>query len=195
MWWTGLTLVQKIFFLIACPASVLLVVQIILMLIGFGGEGDVDADVDTDFDVDADGTDVTMDSDVGLSIFTVRGLTAFFTVGGWVGFTLGEINPALSIVSALVSGTIALLLMAVILKWLIKLQSNGNVQLSDGIGKTAEVYLTIPPKDSGEGKINITLNEKLCEFNAIQKGTEPIKTGDKVKIIEIIGNTYVVEKL
>lgn len=192
MWWETLTLLQKVFFCIACPASVFLIIQIILLLIGFGGEGEIGDEVDITGDGDVD---VTIDADSGLSLFTIKGLTAFFTVGGWVGFTLGDDSTALAIVLSIVCGSVALVLMALIMKWLIRLQSNGNVQLSEAIGKIADVYLTIPAKNNGEGKISLTLNERLIEMNAIQNGDEPIKTGSKVKVVEIVGNTYVVEKI
>ena len=94
MWWETLNLAQKIYFCIATPASLLLVVQIVLMLIGIGGgvDGDVDVDVDTgDFDLDA-----------GFSVFTVRGLVAFFAVGGWVGYTLSDGNLGLAITLSVV---------------------------------------------------------------------------------------------
>ena len=46
MWWETLNIAQKIYFCIACPATVLLVVQVILLLVGFGsGGGDADTDL------------------------------------------------------------------------------------------------------------------------------------------------------
>ncbi len=191
--WDALTLVQRIYFCIACPASVFLVAQIVLMLIGLGGNADIGAE---GVDLDGDGIpDVSVDTDSGLSLFTVKGLTAFFTIGGWVGFTLGDGNKALAIIMSLVAGTIALVLMAFVMKWLTKIQSNGNINFNEAIGKVAEVYLTIPPDGDGEGKITLTIGERLTEFDAIQKGQEAIKTGSKVKVISVVDNTYVVEKI
>lgn len=204
MWWETLNLAQKIFFCIATPASVLLIVQIVLMLIGFGSGGvDADASVDADVSVDGvtdfDGTDAgsgeVLDADHGFGLFTLRGLIAFFAVGGWVGYTLADGNITLSVVLALVSGAAALILMGLLLKWLVSLQSNGNIRPSDAIGLTAEVYLTIPPKDQGKGKINVLLDERLVEFTAVQTGDSPIATGKKVKILSTVADSFVVEEI
>lgn len=206
MWWQTLNLAQKVFFCIATPASVFLIVQIILMLIGFGadvgGAGDVDVDVDADLDVDVDvDTDLSsgggevLDGDAGFSLFTLRGLIAFFAVGGWVGYTFADGDLILSVCLAIVSGTIALVLMGLILKWLMSLQSNGNLRYNDAIGTIGEVYLTIPPKDQGKGKVTVLLNERLVEHSAIQNGQEPLKTGKKVKIVAVVADNFVVEKV
>ncbi len=201
MWWETLNLAQKIFFCIATPASVLLIVQIVLMLIGFGSGGvDADADVSVDGDMaDFDGTDAgsgeVLDADNGFGLFTLRGLIAFFAVGGWVGYTLADGNVVLSVALALVSGAAALVLMGLLLKWLVSLQSNGNLRPSEAIGLTAEVYLTIPPKDQGKGKINVLLDERLVEFSAVQTGDSPIATGKKVKILSTVADSFVVEEV
>lgn len=203
--WTNWNLAQKIFFLIASPSTVLLVVQIILLLIGFGSNGadadadvdvdvDVDADFDADFDGDLDGGSEVLDADHGFSLFTVRGLIAFFTVGGWMGYTLADNNVILAVIVAFLSGSIALVLMGFVLKWLMTLQSNGNLNYNDAIGLIGEVYLTIPAKDSGKGKINVLLNERLVELSAVQLGTEPILTGKKIKIIGTIADSFIVEE-
>ena len=192
MWWQTLTLVQKIYFCIACPATVFLVVQIVMMLIGLGGDSDIDS---SGVDLTGDGNaDINVDTDSGLSLFTTKSLTAFFTIGGWVGFTLGDGKMWVAIVVSLVAGAAALVIVALILKWLLRMQSSGNVKLESAIGKIAEVYLTIPAKNGGEGKITVTINESLNEYGAIQEGDEPIKTGSKVKIVRLSGNAFVVEK-
>ncbi len=200
MWWETLNLAQKIFFCIATPASVLLIVQIIMMLVGFGAGGaDADVSVDGDVTADFDGTDVgsgeVLDADNGFGLFTLRGLIAFFAVGGWVGYTLADGNITLSVILALVSGAAALVLMGLLLKWLVSLQSNGNIRPKEAIGLTAEVYLTIPPKDQGKGKINVLLDERLVEFAAVQTGDSPIVTGKKVKILSTVADSFVVEEI
>lgn len=198
--WVTWNLAQKIFFCIAMPASVLLIVQIIMMLIGFGSGGadaDVDADVDADIDIDIDdvGTGEVLDADHGFGLFTVRGLIAFFTVGGWVGYTLADGNTVLAVVAALLSGSVALVLMGLLLKWLTSLQSNGNLNYNDAIGLVGEVYLTVPVKDGGKGKVTVILNERLTELSAIQTGDQPISTGKKVKIVGMVSDSFIVEEV
>lgn len=199
MWWQALNLMQKIYFCIATPATVLLIVQIILMIIGFSGgeadfDGDVDVDVDVDTDVDTDVNDV-FDGDPGFRLFTVRGLIAFLTVGGWVGFTFGDSNPTLAVVLSIVCGVAALVGMAFLLKWLLGLQSSGNISYKAAVGKTADVYLTIPANGQGSGKITVILNESLRELSAKTLSDTPIKTGTKVKIVDVEDDVLVVESI
>lgn len=191
MWWETLNLAQKIYFCIATPASLLLVVQIVLMLIGIGGDASGDVDVDVDVDVDTGDFDL----DAGFSVFTVRGLVAFFAVGGWVGYTLADGNLGLAITLSVVAGAAALVGVAFLMKWILSLQSAGNLNYKDAVGKIGEVYLTVPAAGNGKGKINILLNERFVELSAVTKSDEPIPTGAKIKVLDVEGDDIVVEKL
>jgi membrane-bound ClpP family serine protease len=122
-------------------------------------------------------------------------LVAFFAIGGWTGLALADISTGLSIAGALLSGTLALVAMAFLMRAIMQLRSSGNIDNAKAIGKIADVYLTIPAKGNGAGKINLTLEERFVEINAIQEGSEPISTGAKVKVTAIVGDTLVVEKI
>lgn len=81
------------------------------------------------------------------------------------------------------------------MKWVTGLQSNGNIDYNEAVGKIAEVYLTIPPKNEGSGKVTLNVSERYVEKSAIQSGETPILTGAKVRIISVIGDEYLVEKI
>lgn len=188
--WTDWSVLQKVYFVIAMLFSLILVVQMILMLVGVGNG-------DTDVDLDGDGTpDVTVDGDSGLALFTVKGLVAFFAVGGWVGFALGDgmMKTVWVILISLASGLVALVVVGLLMKWISSLAENGNIDIGNAVGKTADVYLTIPAGCSAAGKITVELQGKLTEVEAMTEGEE-IKTGTKVKIIRADGDTLIVEKL
>ena len=53
-WWESLTLLGQVFACIAIPATLILVIQTIMSIIGVsgGGDGDVDADGDVPDDID-----------------------------------------------------------------------------------------------------------------------------------------------
>lgn len=190
IWWTSLNVMQKIYFCIGLAATVLLIAQIVLMLFGLGDGGDVD------IDLDGDGVpDVSVDASDGFNVFTLRGLTAFFAIGGWVGYTLADDNITLAVILSLVSGTIALLAMAFVMKALMKTRSDGNIDIAKSVGKTAEVYLTVPPAGKGYGKINLTLEERFVEINAQQKGETPISTGAQVKVVSAENGIVTVKPL
>ena len=202
-WWNALSLMQQIFACLAIPATVVLIVQTILLLFGIGdGGADIDgggmgADAPDVSDFDGAHTDVPDGSD-SLSIFTLRGIIAFLAVGGWVGVLMGYtgVGTALSILIAFVAGLLALLAMALLLKAMLKLQDNGNVQILNAVGKTGRVYLIIPPKGQGAGKINVTAQERYQELRAITNDTQAIPTDAYVKVVGVVDTeTVLVERI
>ena len=188
--WQTMDLAQKIYFCVGLGASVFLVLQIITLLFGIGETGETEIDLSGDGEADA-----TVDLADGFHLFTLRGLVAFFAIGGWTGLALADISTGLSIAGALLSGTLALVVMAFLMRAIMQLRSSGNIDNAKAIGKIADVYLTIPAKGNGTGKINLTLEERFVEINAIQEGSEPISTGAKVKVTAIVGDTLVVEQI
>lgn len=89
-WYQSLTVAEKIYFYIAIVGTVLLVVQIIMMLFSFGGGADADGDADFGGDGEFDAPD----GGLGISLFTLKGITAFLAIGGWVGLLILQINSA-----------------------------------------------------------------------------------------------------
>lgn len=188
--WETMDLTQKIYFCVGLAASVFLVLQIITLLFGIGDNGEVDVDLSGDGEVDA-----TVDLSDGFTLFSLRGIVAFFAIGGWTGYALAPINTWLAVAGSLVAGTFALVAMAFIMRGIMKLRSNGNIDNAKAVGKTAEVYLSIPAQGMGAGKITLTLEERFVELNAIQKGDISIPTGSLVKVTGINGDLLIVEKI
>ena len=191
-WWDSLTGLQQGFAIVAIPATLVLVVQTVLLFFGIGDGGD--ADIDTD--VDVGGVDVAeaASGDDGLTLFTVRGIVAMLSVGGWAGVVFVDLglDPVLSILLAIVCGVAALFLIAYLMKAVLKLQSSGNIQLGYAIGKTGEVYIPVPPKGEGRGKISITVQDRLIEIDAISGGEEGFKTGETVRVVSVSESGLVV---
>ncbi len=196
LWWNSMDVLQKIYFCIGLAATVFLILQIITLLFGFGDDGsDISGDgADVDIDVD-NGGEFGLEAADGFTLFTVRGVVSFFAIGGWTGYILAPINVVVAIIASVVAGVLALILMAYIMRSIMRLRSNGNIEIKKAVGMTASVYLTIPTRDNGFGKINLTLEERFIEVNAIQKGEEVIPTGSNVKVIGIEGENLIVEKI
>ena len=187
-WFTSMTVLEQVYFWISAVASVLLVVQIILLIVSFGG-GDLDAD--GDFDMDGD-----TDTDSGLGVFTLKSLTAFFALGGWCGFATASFLPDnvwLPILVSVLTGTVALLGVAFALKGIAKLQCNGNLETEKLIGKTATVYVSIPAARSGRGKITLTAQGKYMEIDAVTDG-DRIAVDEEVEIAGYTDDFAVVKK-
>lgn len=198
-WWNGLTGYQHVLFVIACATTLIMLVQIIMMLFGFGDDSSFDADTDVDLGADGGG-DVYNDEGMGLTIFgmrvlSVRSILAFFAIGSWVVFTLADVLPVwAATLLGIAAGVVAAFAVAFLMKSVEKLQSSGNIEISNAVGKTAEVYLTVPAKRSGTGKVNVFVQERYVEFEAVTDDAEPIKTGAMAKVVTTLNQgTLVVE--
>lgn len=64
-WWESLTWLERIFAYVAFPATLLLILQTLMLLFGLGhdGDGDADGDVDAGIDLDGDGIPDAVDLD------------------------------------------------------------------------------------------------------------------------------------
>lgn len=186
-WWNELQLAQQIFALIAIPSTLVMLIQTVMLLIGIGdgGEGDVDGD-----EVFEGGGD-------GLVLFSVRGVVSTLTVMGWSAVALLEtLAPALAISISVVLGVGTLFGMAFLMRAVAKLQTSGNIDVENAIGKIATVYIPIPESGKGSGKVTITLQEKYSEFTAITAGNEKLSTGALVRVVAVDGTgVLVVEPL
>ena len=217
-WWNSLTILEQVFACIASAATVVLIIQSVLLLfgVGFGGgeadagglDGGIDSDFDTDFDTafdgdaqgDFDGTYEpgvdTGDGGSGLSLFTVRGLVAFFAVGGWMGLALVKYTGAIwAIIIAFLAGTAAMVGIALLFKAALKLQDRGNLDIRNAIGKTGRVYLSIPPGETGQGKVTVMVQERLVELDAVTKSAHEIKTGAIIRVSNVIDSQTVLVEL
>ena len=211
-WWTGLTILQQVFLYAAVPATLILVIQTIMLLVGLGQggsgmpEGGMDSDgafddIDVDDGVFGDAYDLHDVSgveapDAGLSLFTVRGIITFFSIFGWGGLAISRsgANDAASILVALLLGSVAMLLMAMALRSFSKLQSSGNISLDNALGKSGSVYITIPANRENRGKVSLLVQERLGEFDAVTDEEGAIHTGEEVTVVGISNRNTVVVK-
>ena len=175
-WYSTLTVLEQVYFWLGIVATVFLIIQIVMLCFTSYG-GDVDLDGDGDIDVD-------MDS--GVSIFTVKSLTAFFAVGSWAGLlTCALIADNLQWVSAivaLVSGAAAFALVVLLMRFIYKMQSSGTFQPEKLVVRRATVYVSVPEKRSGRGKITLNAQGKFMELDAMTDG-ERLSVDDPVEIV------------
>ncbi|MEG1710792.1 MAG: hypothetical protein RR054_06415 [Clostridia bacterium] len=189
-WWQALTILQQIFFCIASGTTVITIIQTILLLIGFDGGDSTDIDVG----IELGGGDNLWD--IGsLPIFSIRGIIAGLCIGGWLGYVLlGVTFVWLSVILAIIAMAATMILYALALRFLMKMQQSGNIDVKNAIGKSANVYLSIPANRAGTGKINITIQERFLEFNAITDENEKLPTNSTVEVCDVISDGTVLVK-
>ena len=221
-WWNSLGITMQVFYCIAIPATLIIVIQTILLMIGIGhgGEGvefsdtsgidgldvpDMPADVPADMPGAhaIDGCEHTAigdgsnPSDFGtMQLFTLQGIMTFLCVFGWTGVicpSLG-LHVAIGIIIALVLGFLAMLGVAKVLQLTRKLTQDGSLDVRRLLGEKGRVYIPIPANESGEGKVTIAAGERFIELSAVTDEQDTIPTGTQVRIIDVRGDVVAVEK-
>lgn len=213
-WWEALSSLGKVFACIAIPATVVLLIQTILSIIGLGSS-DGDADVpDGGIDVDGDGvpdvfpdatpdgifgSDIPDDGDVpdsGFRLLSLRTIIAFLTIFGWVGLiTLKQGLPTVwSLVISFASGFAAMFLVALAVAWMMRFQTDGTRDIRNALGKSGTVYLRVPANREGNGKVNLMLQDAFVELDAVTDEENAIPSGREVVVIGLSGQSTLVVK-
>jgi hypothetical protein len=183
-WWDALNFELQMFYGVAVISLVALVFQIILSVV-FGMDHGVDV------------PDVG-DHDSGMGIFSVRGVTAFFTGFGWTGVvcTKQGLSLPVTLAIALAVGGVLMIGIFIMMRSFMRLQSDGNIDYGNAVGQLGTVYVTIPPVQRAGGQVETMIQGRLITTEALQKGSQPLKPGTKVKVVERIGSsTLIVEPL
>ena len=186
-WWQAMELIEKIFWCVALPASVIFVIQIFLTFFG----GDID-EIEADGDADAAIDD---DSGIGFQFITLKNLVAFFTIFGWTGIACldGGYGVGKTVIISTIAGIIMMTIMASIVFFMGKLTDNGTLKMSNAVGKVGNVYLTIPPERTGLGKVQIKV-QGFRTLDAMTDSKKEIKTGAVIEVTEVISDEILLVK-
>jgi len=187
------------------------------------GDAELDSNVDTDLGADGateftEHIDITPDSDTVadiseistfvdkaaketdghgtgiLKIFTIRGIVAFFALGGWAGLAaLSAGVPAFWAVQiAVLVGVAALLLASFVIRLALRMQESGNLNLKNTLEHTAEVYIRIPPAREEKGKVTMLLQERFVELDAVTDSDVELLPNTKVSVVALADNECLV---
>lgn len=198
-WWTSLSVIMKVLWGITLAASFIFIIQTVMTFLG--------ADAGGDFDMDAggmDGVDMSLDDasgadmGTGMNLYTFRNLVNFLLGFGWSMILLQDsiASKGLLIIISLLVGLALVTMVMYLFKWLSGMQQSGNIDVyKSAVGCQGKVYLTIPGERSGEGKVQITINNAVREYSALTD-SDTLKTGTPVKVIEVLSpSTLLVEEL
>ena len=193
-WWAALSPAMKVLWAVTLTASLIFIIQSITTFIGADSDtGGLDMDVDT-----GGGLDDVSNIDGGSNLYTFRNFVNFFLGFGWTAILLHEkvSSTALLLFIAAIVGVGLVALVMYLFKWLGSMQQSGNINVyKSAVGCQGKVYLTIPAARSGEGKVQITINNSVREYNAVTDGDE-IKNGTAIKVTEVLNDsTLLVEEL
>jgi hypothetical protein len=177
--------VDTIYLVCAILGGTLLVGQFLFSLIGVGH------DTDHDFHTGA------CDADHGASWFagalSLRAITSAVMLFGLCGMfaTSSGRGVGNSLGLALLGGVGGLVLVAQLMKMLHGLAEEGNVRIERSVGKSASVYLTVPGNRANAGKIQLRLQNRTVEYQAITAHPDPLPTGACVKVVAVVNSDTV----
>lgn len=196
-WLEALGTLGQVCFCIAIPASLILLIQIVLSLIGIGHDGDFDIETPDDaFDVD--GADLADAGDVAdLQLFSLRSVVAFFVTFGWMGASLVKTSLAdhWVLIIAFAAGVVVMLTVAYLMRALYRLQSDGTSDIRKAVGMVGTVYMTVPASRAAKGKVNVMIGDRLEEREAVTDDETPLTFNTEVIVLAVTGgNTLVVTK-
>lgn len=188
----------SLFMLCAVVGGTVLVFQFVLTLLGFmhfGGDlGDLsvdDASGAESLDHMASGTAAWL-----LSFISFRSLTAAATFFGLFGLAMRSsgASPSLQLSSAIVAGLAAMYAVHGMMRIMQKLAQDNTMQIKRAIGKVGTVYLQVPGENRGTGKVHVTVQGRLEEFEATTLSRDNLPVGAKVVVIGVApSETLVVE--
>lgn len=183
---------ETVFLACAIVGGTLMVTQFVLSLFGSADHHDVDGH---EFHVGGshDGHDGSVDdteSSWFAGVLSFRAIVAALTIfglAGMAGRSAWRDEPVLSLVVASAAGIATLFLVAGLMRALFNLRSEGTVHIERAIGKTGTVYLTIPGKRTGAGKVTLTLQNRTVEYQAVTNDQE-LPTGTAVMVIGVVNS-------
>ena len=160
-------MMQNVYFGCAAVGGAILVLQTLASMLGMGHH-DADAGIEDVHDHDFDHgheAHAAHDGDAFVKLFTFKTIVAFLTFFGLAGLASERsgAHGATTFVIALLAGSLALYCVAWLMKTMSRLQSKGNVKLGNAVGLSAKVYLRIPPRGEGMGKVTVEVQGRSIE--------------------------------
>jgi membrane protein implicated in regulation of membrane protease activity len=202
------------FFLIcAVVGGTILVCQFVLTLVGLGGDHGVDFshDVAHDFSMDAghdaagggahgadQGGHATSSQHGSSWLFAVisfRTLVAAATFFGLVGLaaqSAGQ-NAGVQLLLASAAGLGAMYGVHWLIRTIGRLGEDATLRVKGALGQEGTVYVPIAGGRTQAGKIQLKLQNRLVEYEAITSAPDRLATGTKVRVTGLAGNVLEVE--
>lgn len=183
----------------AVVGGTILCCQFLMTLLGLGHDlpSDLPDDVPHDFHFGHDGADADHDVAHGhdahhetsfLRLITFRTVVAAATFFGLAGLAGNEakLSGVSTFVVALAAGAAAMYCVHWLMQSLKKLRSDGTVRIERAVGRAGTVYLRIPAKKAGPGKIQVNVQNRTMEYEAMT-AHELLPVGAKVIVVNVLG--------
>lgn len=176
----------RTYWFIALPVSLIFVIQAIMTFVGMDSSDGLDADFDGDMNSDSSGA-------APFQLFSFRNLVNFLLGFSWGGIAFFKLIPNKFMLGAVafVIGAIFLMLFFLIIRQLKKLEEDNSFKLPMSVGKTGNVYLTIPASKTDSGIVQVSVNGTLRELKAVTPG-DKIESGTLIRVTGIESDTLII---
>lgn len=178
-WWISLDVFMKALWCIGIFTSLVFVVQTIMTFTGMDHSMDLNGDVSGD----------TSPGDEPFQLFTFRNFINFFLGFSWTAISLKPVvsNTFLVLLAAVIVGVLLVSAVMGIFKWMSGMEQSGNIDMRKAAGCKGTVYLTIPGVRAGEGKVQISIQGAVREYNAVTNG-DKLPNGTPIRVIETVND-------
>jgi hypothetical protein len=153
------------YFVMAMIGTSLFVIRLVLAM--FAGDA---AEFDVDGDVDGHGG-----TDASFTLFSLLSVMAFIMGAGWTGLASRVdwgMSRGPSAITAIGVGAAMMLAASGLMYGLRKLSTDPHYDTSTAVGRTAKVYMRIPAKGDGRGKVQVDVSGRLKTMAAVSEGDE-----------------------
>lgn len=176
----------RTFWYIALPVSLIFLIQTVMTFMGVDSADGAEAD----FDGDLTG------GEAPFQLFSLRNLINFLLGFSWTGisFYSSISSPTVLVVLALIVGCGFVYVFFLIIRQLKKLAEDNSFNIQNAMGKTAEVYLSIPGNKKGAGKVMVSVKGAFHELSAMTEN-DSIPTGTVVKVVRIENNSHLIVEI
>jgi membrane protein implicated in regulation of membrane protease activity len=190
-----------VFLFAAVVGGTILVCQFLLTLLGLGHDGgDFHGDAhvgdlsghhigDTHAGADPQHPDSTHLFGV-ITFRTVVAAMAFFGASGKAALGAGY-EPSTAFILATIVGLFAMYGMYRLMRLITGLDSSGNERIDNAVGRDATVYIPVPAARGGAGKVQLSMQNRIVEYQAVTDDADPLKTGELVHVVAVAGSDTV----
>ncbi len=158
------------------------VIAAFVMIISFFGGGDFDGDAGL---AGAEG-----------GLFSTRAIVGFMLGLSWGSFVARSMgmNLIVALLIGAVLGLVTFFIIALTMRMLLRMHTDGSFKYESLVGMDATVYLTIPPHGESGGQVQVAHPSQFITIAAVQEGDTSIETHASVVILKASSTQVLVKK-
>ncbi len=184
---------EQVLFILASSSTAIMIIFLVMLLLGFDTD-EFDGIGSPDIDIDGINDD-PITGIAGLKVLTLRGVLVFLAIGSWTAFLLvSSAGIWLGLVLGVIAGVIAAFIQALAFKAALKLESAGNIDYMNAVGKTGAVYLRIPKNRQGKGKVSMVIQDRLTEVDAVTEENQDLLPNQTIIVVSLLDATTLIVK-